>query len=60
MVSDDGVGLPKDLDFRDTESLGSQLVNTLIDQLEGTIEPDRSDGTAFNITSTELKHKVKG
>jgi len=60
MVSDDGVGLPKDLDFRDTESLGSQLVNTLIDQLEGTIDPDRSDGTAFKITFTELKHKAKG
>jgi two-component sensor histidine kinase len=53
MVSDDGVGLPKDLDFRETESLGLQLVNTLVDQLEGTIELNRSDGTTFEITFTE-------
>jgi PAS domain S-box-containing protein len=49
-VGDNGVGLPKGLDFRKTESLGLQLVNTLVDQLEGTIELDRSDGTAFEIT----------
>ena len=46
MVSDDGVGLPKDLDFRNTESLGLQLVNTLVAQLEGTIELDRRGETA--------------
>ena len=37
-VSDDGVGFPKDLDFRNTESLGMQLVTTLAEQLDGTIE----------------------
>ena len=36
-VSDDGVGFPKDLDFRNTESLGMQLVTTLTEQLDGTI-----------------------
>lgn len=49
MVSDNGVGLPKDLDFRNTESLGLQLVVTLVDQLDGSIELDRSAGTAFKI-----------
>ena len=53
MVSDNGVGFPKDLNFRDTGSLGLQLVNTLVHQLEGTIELDRSSGTAFKITFTE-------
>lgn len=53
VVSDNGVGLPEDLDFRDAESLGLQLVNTLVDQLEGTIELDGSGGTAFKITFTE-------
>jgi two-component sensor histidine kinase len=56
MVSDNGVGFPKDLDLRNTQSLGLQLVNTLVDQLEGTIELDRSGGTAFEITFTELKY----
>jgi PAS domain S-box-containing protein len=55
VVSDNGVGFPKDLDFRGMESLGLQLVNTLVDQLGGTIELDRSDGTAFEIVFTALK-----
>jgi two-component sensor histidine kinase len=55
IVSDNGVGFPEDLDFRDTGSLGLQLVNTLVDQLEGTIELDRSVGMAFKITVTEVK-----
>jgi two-component sensor histidine kinase len=49
VVSDDGVGFPEDLDFRQTQSLGLQLVNTLVQQLEGTIELDRSHGTKFEI-----------
>lgn len=39
------------------EFLGLQLVNTLIEQLEGTIELDRSSGTAFKIMFAESKHK---
>jgi len=53
IVSDNGVGLPGDLDFRNTESFGLHLVNTLVSQLEGTIELDRSGGTAFEITFAE-------
>jgi PAS domain S-box-containing protein len=57
MVSDNGVGFPQGLDFRDTGSLGLQLVNTLVEQIEGTIELDRSDGTAFRIAFAELKSR---
>lgn len=52
-VSDDGVGFPADLDFRDTDSLGLQLVTTLVEQLEGSIELDNREGTVFKITFTE-------
>jgi len=49
-VSDNGVGFPKELDFRKTKTLGLQLVNTLVkDQLAGEIELDRSAGTEFRI-----------
>jgi len=48
-VSDNGVGMLDDLDFRNTKSLGLQLVNTLVEQLEGTIDLDRNGGTAFKI-----------
>ena len=49
-VSDTGVGFPQDLDFRETGSLGLRLVNTLVDQLEGTIELSYRDGACFEIT----------
>jgi two-component sensor histidine kinase len=49
IVGDNGVSFPEDMDFRNTESLGLQLVNTLAHQLEGTIELDRNGGTKFEI-----------
>jgi PAS domain S-box-containing protein len=50
VVADSGVGLPPGLDFRNTPSLGLQLVNTLVGQLEGTIELLPGAGTTFRIT----------
>jgi two-component sensor histidine kinase len=50
VVSDDGVGLPKDLDIENTESLGLQLVSTLTKQLRGTIEVTRTKGTSFSLS----------
>jgi two-component sensor histidine kinase/ligand-binding sensor domain-containing protein len=50
-VKDDGVGFPKDVDFRDSPSLGLQLVNTLTTQLEGEVELiSNGQGTEFRIT----------
>ncbi len=57
VVADDGVGFPKDLDFRMTESLGLQLVTLLVDQLDGTIELDRAGGTSFTVTFPERNVK---
>lgn len=49
-VSDDGIGFPTDLDFQNTNSLGLQLVNTLVGQLDGTIELQNGSGTTFKIS----------
>jgi len=50
IVSDNGVGLPKKVDFRKTDSLGLHLVNILAeDQLHGDIKLDRTKGTSFHI-----------
>ena len=49
-VSDDGVGLPEDIDFRRSQSLGLKLVATLANQLKSDFELDRSRGTTFTIT----------
>jgi two-component sensor histidine kinase/ActR/RegA family two-component response regulator len=48
-VEDDGVGLPQDLDFRETGTLGLQLVNLLVKQMRGTIELKNASGTIFQI-----------
>jgi PAS domain S-box-containing protein len=50
MVQDTGVGLPEELDFRYTESLGLQLVCMLTEQLGGTITLTRQGGTTFTLT----------
>ena len=50
IVSDNGVGLPSDVDFRATESLGLHLVTLLAEnQLHGKIKLDRTKGTKFLI-----------
>jgi len=55
-VADNGVGIPEDVDFRTTESLGLDLVTTLAEyQLGGEITLDRSEGTAFCITFEGVK-----
>jgi len=50
MVRDNGCGFPEHLDFRDTESLGLQLVCALTEQLQGTITLERNGGTTFTLT----------
>lgn len=50
---DDGVGIPESVDWRETPSLGLRLVNTLVDQLNGTIELDRNAGTHFTMVLHE-------
>lgn len=54
-VSDNGVGFPEGVDFRKVDSLGLLLVNNLINQLDGTIELDQSQGTKFTIRFKDSK-----
>jgi PAS domain S-box-containing protein len=49
VISDNGVGLPRDLDYRNTSTLGFQLINSLVNQLDGIITLDRTRGTEFRI-----------
>jgi PAS domain S-box-containing protein len=48
-VSDDGVGLPPDVDLQEPGSFGLQLVKMLVDQLHGTMSVDSGEGTCFRI-----------
>jgi PAS domain S-box-containing protein len=58
IVSDNGIGFPKDVDFRKTKSLGLQLVVALTDQLGGTIKLSRGIGTTFKITFSQLSKEI--
>jgi PAS domain S-box-containing protein len=49
-VADDGVGLPEGVGFWNTQTLGLRLVGTLVKQLEGSIQVDRSQGTSVHVT----------
>jgi PAS domain S-box-containing protein len=49
-ISDDGIGLPPDLEMRKNDSLGLQLVYSLANQLDGTIEMHSNGRTEFCIT----------
>jgi two-component sensor histidine kinase len=50
IVGDDGVGLPEDLDYRNTNTMGMGLVVSLVErQLGGRLELDRTEGTRFKI-----------
>lgn len=53
-IKDNGVGLPDDVDINNPVSLGLQLVNALVNQLEGNIEVVRDGGTMFKISFKEL------
>jgi two-component sensor histidine kinase len=48
-VSDNGIGFPEQVDWLNSPSLGLTLINSLVGQLEGTIELDRRGGTTFTI-----------
>jgi len=49
IVKDSGAGFPDNVDFRNTTSLGLQLVTTLVSQIDGFIELKNSGGTMFTI-----------
>ncbi|MEL7010877.1 MAG: response regulator [Cyanobacteria bacterium J06648_1] len=56
IIKDDGVGVPPDFDFNNSNSLGLKLVRILTRQIEGEIELDFTQGTSYKITFSELDY----
>ncbi|HEV8062229.1 MAG TPA: histidine kinase dimerization/phosphoacceptor domain -containing protein, partial [Gemmataceae bacterium] len=54
-IADTGGGFPGGLDFRNTTSFGLQLVNTLVEQLNGKIELKSCQGTEFTVTFPDMR-----
>jgi len=53
-VSDDGKGIPDNLDFKNTKSLGLMLVNSLVNQIDGDIYLQNHKGTIFTTKFREI------
>ncbi len=56
-VQDNGIGFPEAVDFQNTKSLGLELVNLLVGQINGTIDLTVDGGTKFTITFPVANHK---
>lgn len=60
-VSDNGAGMPPDLDWRSCPSLGLRLVGMLGEhQLGGQLRVDRTEGTRFVLTFSERRRDARG
>jgi PAS domain S-box-containing protein len=58
-VEDDGVGIPPEIDFKNSTTLGLELVNTLVEQIDGQIELDKSSGSKFTIEFNEIEYEER-
>ncbi|MHC1757854.1 MAG: MEDS domain-containing protein [Methanosarcina sp.] len=54
-VIDNGKGIPEEIDFRTADSLGFQLVNILVEQIDGCIELKRDQGTEFIVWLSNIE-----
>lgn len=55
-VKDNGVGFPETVDFRNTDTLGLQLITNLVLQLDGTIDVILDQGTEFKINFQPMEY----
>lgn len=49
-VADNGIGISKELDYKTTESLGFQLINSLVTQIGGELIYINGQGTQFTVS----------
>ena len=51
-LEDNGVGISEEITVQNTDTLGLQLVSTLVEQMEGELRLERNNGTKFTISFT--------
>ncbi|MEL7078444.1 MAG: AAA family ATPase [Cyanobacteria bacterium J06582_2] len=59
VIEDDGVGFKPGLDLHNSDSLGLELVCTLVQQLDGEIELEQTQGTKIEISFDELDYDTR-
>ena len=55
-VMDNGRGISEEVEFENAESLGLQLINILVEQIDGWIELERDQGTKFTIRFNSIEN----
>lgn len=58
-VSDNGISIPEGTDFRTADSLGFQLINILVEQIDGCIELRKDKGTEFIVSICKIEKMSK-
>ncbi|HVI86892.1 MAG TPA: PAS domain S-box protein [Dongiaceae bacterium] len=58
-VEDDGIGIPSEIDFETTSTLGLQLVQLLTSQLKGTLDINRVNPTCFTIAFPAVRSNTE-
>ena len=60
IISDNGIGIPEDINFQNTKTLGLKLINMFVKQLKGSIQLDKGKGTKFIITFRYIETEKGG
>jgi PAS domain S-box-containing protein len=55
-IRDDGIGLPDGLDISRSDTLGMEIVTSLVGQIDGRLEILRDQGTEFRISFREIPY----
>jgi len=50
IIEDNGIGIDKDIDLENTNTLGIHLIRSLSSQIKGTLETDYTNGTKYKLT----------
>ena len=58
-ISDNGIGLPEDINFNNIKTLGMSLVNSLTEQIDGKVTIYRNHGTQYEINFKEQIYKKR-
>ena len=56
-VSDNGIGIPDNLQIENTSTLGLNLVKTLVNQLEGELTIEQDNGISYDVIFREMQYK---
>ncbi len=58
-IVDNGKGIPEDIDIENSKTLGLQLIQNLVNQLEGELKITTNHGTSIKIIFNEIKYKER-